>query len=239
MASFHGVCRHIASFKPPPVSHKWVELPLNDFKKVKPTAKGLEGMVGHKSKTNNFIRHVKTLQIKAKPPPVPRSRYQISRIKWIPTEDQAASDKIKRDIGYFQGAYCVPGTSFFSLVSLCDKWVHGQFEPGFVRSVKDQAIAGFNNARALISVPPGDVKQHDKPGDDLVLFLRPCMYQQKKKSTCLIDSFCSAIVAFGCRAEVDALRDDPESLLLSAACQHIWAAFSSPCLLYTSPSPRD
>ena len=225
MASFHGVRSRIAGFRSPPVTHKCVELPLNDFAKVKPTAKGLEGMVGHKSKTNNFIRHVRTLQIKTKPPPLPRSRYQISRIKWITTDDPEASDKTKRDVGYFQGAYCVPGTSFFSLVSLRDEWVEGQFEPGFVRSVKEQAISGYNNSRALIPVPPGDAKQQDKPADCLVLFLRPCKYQQKQHSTCLIDAFCSAIIAFGCSAEVIALREDPECQMLSAACKNIWDVF--------------
>jgi hypothetical protein len=225
MASFHGVRSRIAGFQSPPVTHKWVELPLNDFAKIKPTAKGLEGMVGHRSKTNNFIRHVRTLQIKSKPPPLPRSRYQISRIKWIPTDDPEASDKTKWDIGYFQGAYCVPGTSFFSLVSLLDEWVEGQFEPAFVRSVKDQAIAGYHNSRALIPVPPGDAKQQDKPDECLVFFLRPCKYQQKQKSTCLIDAFCSAIVAFGCLSQVKALREDPECQLVSAACKNIWDVF--------------
>ena len=225
MAAFHGVRSRMAGFQSPPVTHKWVELPLNDFAKVNPNARGLEGMVRHRSKTNNFIRHVRTLQIKSKPPPLPRSRYQISRIKWIPTDDPEASDKTKRDVGYFQGAYCVPGTSSFSVVSLLDEWVQGQFEPGFVRGVKDQAITGYHNSRALIPVPPGDTKQQDKPDECLVFFLRPCKYQQKKKSTCLIDAFCSAIVAFGCSLQVKALREDPDCQLVSAACLNIWDVF--------------
>ena len=132
MASFHGKKSRASGFVSPPVSHKIIELPLNDFGHVKSIGKTLEGMVHHASKTRRFRRHVKTLKIKEPPPPLPRERYQISRLKWIPTDDTTATKETKFQIGYFQGAYCVPGTTYFSLVSLRDEWVDFQFEQGFV-----------------------------------------------------------------------------------------------------------
>ena len=156
---------------------------------------------------------------------MPRERYQISRLKCIPTDNPTATNKTKFQVGYFQGAYCVPGTTYFSLVSLRDEWVDFQFEQGFVRSVKAQALSGFNNATELIPVPPGKVNDQDKPDDKLVLYMRLCKFQQKTNSTCLMDSFCSDMDAFGCHQQVLALRNNPQCKSVSAACHNMWDVF--------------
>ena len=69
----------------------------------------MESRVEHGEKTETFEDHVKSLKIKTDPPPLPRSRYQISRLKWIPTDDGAVSVDDKYKISYYQGAYIVPG----------------------------------------------------------------------------------------------------------------------------------
>ena len=121
MASFLGKTSRIDGFLSPPVSHKVAELPDDEF--VKSRQKKAQKLIDHPSKTRAFIKHVKSLNIKATPPPLPRLRYQISRLKWIPTEEVGATLERKKEVGYWQGAYCVPGTTHYSLVSLRDAWV--------------------------------------------------------------------------------------------------------------------
>jgi hypothetical protein len=111
MASFHGVHKRIAGFISPPASHIQVSLPMNDFFGVKASSALTEKLIEHPKKSKNFAKHVKVLKINQPPPPLPRSRYQISWLKWIPTDNLTASKTMKLDLGYFQGVYCVPGTS--------------------------------------------------------------------------------------------------------------------------------
>jgi hypothetical protein len=146
-------------------------------------------------------------------------------LKWIPTEEENATEARRLEVGYFQGAYCVPGTTHFSLVSLRDEWVRWEFEPAFIQSVKDQAISGTKADRKLIPVPPGDSHTQDYPDHSLVQISRPSKYQQQNESTCLIDSFCSAMYEFGCVDQVTALRADPKSGDVSAGNKNIWTDF--------------
>jgi hypothetical protein len=142
--------------------------------------------------------------------------------------------KEKADVGYFQGAYHVPGTSYSSLVTLRDKWVNFQFEPAFVASVKEQALYGLNNAVGLSPVPPGDAIAQDPPSPQLVHFMHPSKFQQRGSSTCLIDAFCSAIDEFGCGRLVEELQVNPLSNQISAANKNIWGDFVRPINLQFS-----
>jgi hypothetical protein len=222
MASFHGVHKRVSGFISPPASHIQVSLPMNDFFGVKASSASTEQLIEHPKKSKNFAKHVKVLKINQPPPPLPRSRYQISRLKWIPTDDPTASKTMKLDLGYFQGAYCVPGTSYFSLVSLRDEWVYHQFEPKFLEAVKEQGLGGLKNAVDLIPVPPGDAKEQDVPSDELVYFMRATKFLQKGASTCLLDAFCSAMHEFGCVRQVEELRKNPLRNEVSAANKNIW-----------------
>ena len=118
MASFLGVEIHHPNFVSPPVTHKRVTLPLNEFGKV--VGAGAEPLDDHARQTCQFEKYVESLGIKKVPPPLPRLCYQISCLKWIPTDDLEATDAMKARRGYYQGAYVVPGTGFFSTVSLKD-----------------------------------------------------------------------------------------------------------------------
>jgi hypothetical protein len=110
-------------------------------------------------------------------------------------------------------------------VSLRDEWINFQFDPTFVRSVKEHAIAGFRTSQILIPVPPGDSKKQDKPDDSSVYFFRSCVYQQKGNSTCLIDAFCSAAVEFGCSRCVHQLRESMKQNIVNAGLKNIWGRF--------------
>jgi hypothetical protein len=81
------------------------------FFESKPKEALTEKLIEHPKKSKNFTKHVKVLEINQPLPPLPRSRYQISWLKWIPTDNLTASKTMKLDLGYFQGVYCVPGTS--------------------------------------------------------------------------------------------------------------------------------
>ena len=225
MVSFHGVHSRVAGFVSPPASHKQVSIPMNGFSNFKSTSGSIQRMIQHPVQCRNYAKNVKLLKIKNPPPPLPRCRYQISRLKWIPTDDPNACEQDKVDVGYFQGAYRLPGTSYFSLVSLRDEWVDFQFEPAFVASVKEQGLGGLNNAGELIPVPPGDAKNHVLPSPQLVHFMRASKYQQRGSSTCLIDAFCSAMHEFGCVRLVEELRANPLSNQVSAANKNIWGDF--------------
>ena len=128
-------------------------------------------------------------------------------------------------VGYFQGAYCIEGTTHYSLVSLTEEWVAWEFEPGFIQSVKEQAVSGTKAERKLIPVPPGDSLEQDRPQPHLVLQMRPTKYQQRNLSTCLLDAFCSAMFEFGCVNPVKALRDDPASGDIYPGNKDIWRDF--------------
>jgi hypothetical protein len=231
MASFHGTFSRVTGFLSPPVSHVRVKLPVDQFGEKEygrkdSHAEALESMEDHRKKTKMFEKHVLfTLKIKEEPPPLPRSRYQISRLKWIPTEEEGAN---KMELGYFQGAYKVAKTAQFSLVSLQDDWVFGEFAPTFIKDVKLQALQGPRSARRLVEIPPGDSREeNDKPPPFLLLYMRPAKFQQKNNSTCLVDAFSSAVHEFGCTNEVEALRKQEASSSLSAANKNIWGDFAN------------
>ena len=223
MSAFAGKTHRTYGFMAPPISHKFAELPDVEFAEAN-QRKG-QKLLDHPSKTRTFIKHVISLNIKGTPPPLPRIRYQISRLKWIPTEEVGASDATKLTVGYFQGAYCIPGTTHYSIVSLNEDWVRWEFEPPFIQSVKEQAVSGTKAERKLIPVPPGDPHVHDLPNQHLVLEGRPTKYQQRNETTCLIDAFCSAMYEFGCVHPVEKLRADPKSAVVSAGNQNIWRDF--------------
>jgi hypothetical protein len=98
MASFHGVHSRVAGFVSPPAAHIQVSLPMNGFSDVKSTSGCTQRMIQHPVQSPNFAKNVKLLKIKKLPPPLPRFRYQISRLKWIPTEEPNASKKKKADV---------------------------------------------------------------------------------------------------------------------------------------------
>jgi hypothetical protein len=230
IAALHGTYSRASGFLSPPVSHVRTKLPVDDFGEKEygrkaSHAEALEEMRLHRKNTSEFAKLVKTLKIKDDPPPLPRSRYQISRLKWIPTEEEGA-DKFK--IGYFQGAYKVPDTSHFSVVSLRREWVDYQFEETFIQDVKDQAVGGTRSSRKLVEIPPGDSKPDDQqPPPYLMLYMRPAKFQQKENSTCLVDAFSSAMEAFGCHDPVVELRKQEEKAALSAANKNIWGDFAN------------
>jgi hypothetical protein len=78
MALFAGTTRRIDGFLAPPVSHKVAELPDDEFVKTK-QKKG-QKLLNHPAKNRAFVKHVQSLNIKSTPPPLPRIRYQISRL---------------------------------------------------------------------------------------------------------------------------------------------------------------
>jgi hypothetical protein len=223
MASFHEVHKRIAGFISPPGSHIQVSLPINDFFGVKASSALTEKLIEHPKKSKNFAKHVKVLKINQPPPPLPRSWYQICWLKWIPTDDPTASKTMKLDLGYFQGAYYVPGTSYFSLVSLRDEWVYHQFKQKFLEAVKEQGLGGLKNAVGMIPVPPGDAKEQDLPRNELIYFMCATKFLQKGASTCLLDASCSAMHEFGCVRQIEQLRKNPLGNRVSAANQNIWS----------------
>ena len=79
MVSFHGVKTRRRNFMSPPVSHTRVTLPLNEFGKVE--CVGPEPLDNHVVQTAQFEKHVESLGIEKPPPPLPRARYQIARLK--------------------------------------------------------------------------------------------------------------------------------------------------------------
>jgi hypothetical protein len=230
MSSFHGKHSFATGFVSPPISHVRVKIPVDlygekEYGRRDSHAEPLEEMRKHEKLTRLFFKHVKYLKIKEEPPPLPRSRYQISRLKWIPTDDKTA-DRMK--IGYFQGAYRVPNTSHYSVVSLLDNWVHGEFEKTYITDVKEQAIRGSRSARKLVEIPPGDPRpQDEQPAPYLLLYMRPSVFQQKDNSTCLVDAFCSAAHAFGCVFETSELRKKEQKSSLSAANKDLWGDFAN------------
>jgi hypothetical protein len=64
LSFFHGKHRCVTGFVSPPVSHKIVDLPLNDFGKAMSTVLAPRGMIGHKSKSKHFARNVRAMKIK-------------------------------------------------------------------------------------------------------------------------------------------------------------------------------
>ena len=134
----------------------------------------------------------------------------------------------KMNVGYFQGAYSVPNTSHFSVVSLRDEWVYFHFEKSFIEDVKTQAVGGTRSARKLVEIPPGDSQPvSKKPAPGLMMYLRPARFQQKDNSTCLVDAFCSAMYDFGCTTAVADLRLHNDTAALSAANKNIWGDFAN------------
>jgi hypothetical protein len=100
-----------------------------------------------------------------------------------------------------------------------------QFKAKFVKDVKDQGVRGTSNSRKLVKIPPGDSTVRGQPDDTLLFYMRLSKYQQKDKSTCLIDAFCSAIHEFGCMRQVEELRLHQDSHNLSEANKNLWGSF--------------
>jgi hypothetical protein len=174
------------------------------------------------------------LKIKETLPPLPREQIQITRLKWIPTDDKKASAKKKATTGYYQGAYSVPGTSHYTTVLLRDEWVNYQFDPTFVEEVKRLAIKGTRaQARRLITVPPGNSRDKlELPPVHLVEYTRESKFQQGENSTCLFDEFCSAMHLFGCVPQVESLRTAVSNEMspgksLSQANLLVWGDFNT------------
>ena len=230
MDSFHGKHSFATGFVSPPISHIRAKIPVDlfgekEYGRNDSHVEPLEEMRRHEKLTKLFFKHVATLKIKDEPPPLPRSRYQISRIKWIPTEDR---NEDPMEVGYYQGAYPVPNTSHFSVVSLLDSWVVGEFDQSFITEVKEQAVGGTRSSRKLVEIPPGDSRSEDKqPAPYLLFYMRPSVFQQKDNSTCLVDAFCSAAHAFGCVFETSELRNKEQKSSLNSSNKDLWRDFAN------------
>lgn len=227
MASFHGNKKFVKGFISPPVAHNFVTLPLNDFGREEKQGPQYEKLDNHAKECRAFEQHVKSLGIAQKPPPLPRVRYQICRLKWIPTDSRRVTDGTRKTRGYYQGAYIVPETSCFSIVSLKDEWVVNEFEPGLLKEIKETAIHGIRTTRKFIPIPPGSSKNQSLPPAALLHFLRNCRFQQGKDSTCLVDCFCSAMYDFGCLKEVEQLRNHPDCVGLNQMNTSVWSDFGN------------
>ena len=127
MASFLGNRKLVHGFVSPPAMHQLITLPSNDFTKS-------GDLIAHKNKNKLFKRHVLSLGIPETPPPLPRQQHQISRLRWIPTQDPL---KNKYSVGYFQGFYTIRQTKHSSEVSLLDQWVMHQFDATLLQEVKE------------------------------------------------------------------------------------------------------
>jgi hypothetical protein len=232
MAVFHGVQSHEHHFIAPPVSHKLVTLPLNEYTHKGKTNGRLRHKVAHQlqgyaKQNENFHEHVVSLGITAKPPPLPKGRWQIARLKWIPTDDPGANDAIKGKRGYFQGAYVVPGTTWFSIVSLKDDWVKPEFDPKLLKEVINQGVLGLRPSHKFIPIPPGSSKNQALPPSTLLHYLRNSRFQQGSQSTCLLDCLCSAAYDLGCIQNVETLRAHPGCPTLHQANTLIWNDFGT------------
>jgi hypothetical protein len=232
MAVFHGIQTHEHDFIAPPVSHKLVTLPLNEYSYQLKKIGRLKRTVAHQlqgyaKQNENFNAHVMSLGITAKPPPLPKGRWQIARLKWIPTDDPKASDTVKGKRGYFQGAYVVPGTTWFSIVSLKNEWVALEFDPTLLTEVINQGVRGLRPSQKFIPIPPGSFKNQPLPPSTLLHYLRRSRFQQGTKSTCLLDCFCSAAYDLGCIQNVEAVRAHPGCPSLHQANMLIWNDFGN------------
>jgi hypothetical protein len=216
-------------FLSPPIGHKIIKLPTNDFAQVGVTDGNPMRLIAHGTKTANFRKHVrKTLKIAKTPPPLPRTNHQLSRLKWIPTGVMGASDETKYAEGYFEGAYRVADTSHYSSVALDDDWVIHQFDPTFIQDVKVQGVTGQpSEKRRLISIPPGSSRlTANRPPNELLKFTKTSKYQQGQNSTCLFDAFCSAMHEFGCVQQVKTLRATPGSSSFNQSNRFVWKDFN-------------
>jgi hypothetical protein len=228
MASFLGVHKRVQDFVSPPVSHLKITLPDNDFGGSEAKDKFFtERLEYHARQTKDFEAHVLSLGILKTPPPLPREPYQISRLKWIPTDDPAATDEMKKDRGYFQGAYVVPGTTEFSIVSLKDDWILHDFHPDLLLEIKLQGIEGLRAKERFVVIPPGSSKSQPLPPRSMLFYLRKCRFQQGDDSTCLLDCFSSAMYDFGCKAQVHQLRNHPDVALLNQTNTGVWGDFGN------------
>jgi hypothetical protein len=225
MVAFHGVKGLERNFVSPPVSHKLISLPLNDFGDVALGQADMELLTNHARETRQFEKYVASLGITKPPPPLPRARYQISRLKWIPTEAPTASDATKYKTGYFQGAYLVPGTTWFSTVSLKDDWVINEFDKHLLHRIREQGVDGLRKRAKFIPIPPGNSKKETLPPAPLLQHIRRSQFQQGKNSTCLVDSFSSAALDFGCKEQVQQLRQAPQHQLLTQCNTTVWDDF--------------
>ena len=227
LASFLGATSHERNFVSPPAMHKLITLPGNDFKVDCSNGYPLEQLKKHKSETHNFELHVRSLQISTPPPPLPREKYQISRLKWIPTEDPEATDEMMYDKGYFQGSYRISETNQFSIVSMKDEWVIHEFDPTYLRDVKEQGVTGMRASHKFIVIPPGESKKKALPPASLLHYMRKSAYQQGSNSTCLLDSLSSAMAEFGCIQQVELLRNHVDCKKLSQSNVNLMAEFGN------------
>jgi hypothetical protein len=228
MASFLGVRHRAQDFMALPVSHKLIKLPLNDF--IKGRKALTSPMVEHRASNKNFLKHVKSLSIRSDPPPLPRMPYQISRLKWIYTDDPTANEAQKYELGYFQGAYVVPETNFFTIVSLKDDWVVGEFDPTFLRKIKEHTVEGSvarRSRKVFVTIPPGAATTKTIPASSLIHYMRRCKYQQGSKTTCLMDAYCSAMFDFGCMTQVMKLRTAPGVGDINQTSSTFWMDFGN------------
>jgi hypothetical protein len=218
MASFLGHRKLVHGFVAPPAMHRKITLPSNDF-----TESGY--LIAHKKECKLFKRHVMSLGIPETPPPLPRQQHQISRLRWIPTQDPLRN---KYTVGYFQGIYTIPETKEFSEVSLLDPWVLHQFDATLLQEVKEQGVTGSRAAsRRFITIPPGNANKATLPPDRLLCFMRRSIFQQGSGTTCLLDCFSSAMHDFGCVDNVLSLRRSPETNGLNQVNTNMWADFGN------------
>ena len=229
IASFSAKKRRDPGFLAPPVGHRIIKLPTNAFAKVGVTDVNPMRLIKHAQKTKDFRKHVKTtLKISKVPPPLPRSNHQLSRLKWVPTGKVGATPASLYDVGYYEGAYRVDGTSHYTSVSLNEDWVIHQFDSAFIRDVKVQGVTGQpGEKRRLICIPPGASRSsEDRPSSELTIFTKTCRYQQGDNTTCLFDSFCSAMYEFGCLKQVETLRNTPSFNALNQSNMFAWTDFN-------------
>lgn len=154
--------------------------------------------------------------------PLPKEKWQIARLKWIPTDDEDANNATKGKRGYFQGAYIVPRTSWFSIVSLKDEWVTNEFDKKLLKEVIYQGVHGVSQSKKFIPIPPGSTKNQPLPPGKLLHYLRKSQFQQGANSTCLLDCLCSAVFDFGCVEPVEEMRKSPGCLALNQTNTRIW-----------------
>jgi hypothetical protein len=146
-------------------------------------------------------------------------------LKWIPTDNPTATQVTKYKKGYYQGAYNVPDTKHYSIVSLKDDWVNHQFDPSLLTEIKEQGVKGSCHACKFIPIPPGKSKTGALPPNELLHFMRRCKFQQGSNSTCLLDAFCSAMHDFGCTQQVYLLQTNQEAGGISQASKNAWSTF--------------
>jgi hypothetical protein len=227
MALFSGVHSRVHGFVALPVSHTLIKLPMNDFVSRKKNV-NTRAFINHKANNKDFALHAKSLSIKTLPPPLPKMPYQISRLKWIFTDDPTATKAHKYTNGYFQGAFIVPETNVFSIVALKDDWVLKEFDPQWLRETKEHAVEGLTARRSkkrFVTIPPGVADSKAIPPSSLIHYMRRCKFQQGRSTRCLMDAFCSAMFDFGAMNQVMQIRKAPDFHCINQSNSTFWVNF--------------